>query len=39
MQLMNFYDLNQDAPDGPTTKFEENWTADPDYFNNNRRWF
>tara|TARA_R110002124_G_scaffold12162_6_gene57905 strand:+ start:51 stop:395 length:345 start_codon:yes stop_codon:yes gene_type:complete len=39
LQLMNFYDLNQDAPDGPTTKLEENWVADPDYFNNNRRWF
>lgn len=39
LQLSNFYDLNQDAPNGPTTKFEENWVADPDYFNNNRRWF
>jgi len=39
LQLMNFYDLYQDAPNGPTTKLEENWTADPDYFNNNRRWF
>lgn len=39
MQLMNFYDLNQDAPNGPTTKLEENWQSDPDYFNNNRRWF
>ena len=39
MTLMNFYDLNQDAPNGPTTKLEENWTADPDYFNHNRRIF
>jgi hypothetical protein len=39
LQLMNFYDLNQDAPDGPTTKLEENWTADVDYFNNDRRYF
>jgi hypothetical protein len=39
LQLMNFYDLNQDAPNGPTTKLEENWTADVDYFNNDRRYF
>jgi len=39
LQLMNFYDLYQDAPNGPTTKLEENWTADADFFNNNRRWF
>ena len=39
MTLMNFYDLNQDAPNGPTTKLEENWTADPDFFNHNRRVF
>jgi len=39
LQLMNFYDLSQNRPDGPTTKLEENWTSDPDYFNNNRRWF
>jgi hypothetical protein len=39
LQLMNFYDLNQDAPNGPTTKLEENWTADPDYFSNDRRYF
>jgi hypothetical protein len=38
-QIMNFYDLNQDAPNGPTTKLEENWTADPDFFDNNRRYF
>jgi hypothetical protein len=38
-QIMNFYDLNQDAPNGPTTKLEENWTADVDYFNNDRRYF
>lgn len=37
--LMNFYDLNQDAPNGPTTKLEENWVADVDYFNNDRRYF
>jgi hypothetical protein len=39
LELMNFYDLNQDAPNGPTTKLEENWTADPDYFNGDRRYF
>jgi hypothetical protein len=39
LQLMNWYDLNQDAPNGPTTKLEENWTADVDYFNNDRRYF
>ena len=36
---MNFYDLYQDAPDGPTTKLEENWTADSSFFNDNRRFF
>jgi hypothetical protein len=39
LQLMNFYDLNQDAPNGPTTKLEENWTGDVDYFNGDRRYF
>lgn len=39
MQLMNFYDLFQNSPQGPTTKLEENWTADVDYFNNDRRYF
>jgi len=39
LQLMNFYDLNQDAPNGPTTKLEENWTSDVDYFNGDRRYF
>jgi hypothetical protein len=39
LQLMNFYDLNQDNPNGPTTKLEENWTADVDYFNGDRRYF
>ena len=39
LQLMNFYDLYQDAPNGPTTKLEENWTADVDYFNGDRRYF
>ena len=39
LQLMNFYDLNQNAPNGPTSKLEENWTADVDYFNNDRRYF
>jgi hypothetical protein len=39
LQLMNFYDLNQDAPNGPTTKLEENWTADVDYFNSDLRYF
>jgi len=38
-QLMNFYDLSQDAPNGPTTKLEENFVADVDYFNNDRRYF
>ena len=39
MNLMNFYDLFQDAPNGPTTKLEENWTADVDYWNSDRRYF
>jgi hypothetical protein len=39
LQLMNFYDLNQNSPNGPTTKLEENWTADVDYFNGDRRYF
>lgn len=37
LQLMNFYDLYGDG--APTTKLEENWTADVDYFNNDRRYF
>jgi hypothetical protein len=36
MQLMNFYDLYND---GTITKLEENWTADVDYFNGDRRYF
>ena len=39
LNLMNFYDLYQDAPEGPTTKLEENWTADSAFFNDNRRFF
>ena len=39
MQLMNFYDLYQNSPNGPAYKLEENWTADVDYFNNDRRYF
>ena len=39
LQLMNFYDLDQNAPNGPTTKLEENWTSDVDYFNMDRRYF
>lgn len=39
LQLMNFYDLTGLAPNGPTTKLEENWTADVDYFNGDRRYF
>jgi hypothetical protein len=39
LELMNFYDLNQDVPNGPTTKLEENWTADVDYWNGDRRYF
>lgn len=39
LELMNFYDLNQDAPNGPTTKLEENYVADVDYFNGDRRYF
>ena len=39
LQLMNFYDLDGNAPNGPTTKLEENYTADVDYFNNDRRYF
>jgi hypothetical protein len=38
-ELSNWYDLFQDAPQGPTTKLEENWTADPNYFNGDRRYF
>jgi hypothetical protein len=37
LQLMNFYDLYGDG--APTSKLEENWTADVDYFNNDRRYF
>ena len=37
LQLMNFYDLYGDGT--PITKLEENWTADTDYFNNDRRYF
>lgn len=37
LQLMNFYDLYGDGT--PITKLEENWTADVDYFNNDRRYF
>lgn len=39
LELMNFYDLSGQNPDGPTTKLEENWTSDVDYFNNDRRFF
>ena len=39
LNLMNFYDLYQDSPNGPTTKLEENWVADVDYWNNDRRYF
>jgi hypothetical protein len=39
LQLMNFYDLYMDSPQGPTTKLEENRTADVDYFNGDRRYF
>ena len=37
LELMNFYDLYGDGT--PITKLEENWTADVDYFNNDRRYF
>jgi hypothetical protein len=37
LQLMNFYDLYGDG--APVTKLEENWTADVDYFNGDRRYF
>ena len=30
LELMNFYDLYQNSPNGPATKLEENWTADVD---------
>lgn len=39
MELMNFYDLTGLSPQGPTTKLEENWTADTNYFNGDRRYF
>jgi hypothetical protein len=35
-ELSNFYDL---SGDGVITKLEENWTADVDYFNGDRRFF
>lgn len=38
-ELSNWYDLYQDSPNGPTTKLEENWTADQNYFNGDRRYF
>ena len=38
-ELMNWYDLSGLSPKGPTTKLEENWTADPSYFNGDRRFF
>jgi len=38
-ELSNWYDLFQDSPRGPTTKLEENWVADPNYFNGARRYF
>jgi len=38
-QLSNWYDLYQLAPNGPTTKLEENWQVDPDYMNGSRRFF
>ena len=37
LELMNFYDLYGDGT--PITKLEENWTADVDFFNNDRRFF
>jgi hypothetical protein len=36
LQLMNFYDLYND---GTITKLEENWVADVDFFNGDRRYF
>ena len=39
LELMNFYDLYKNAPNGPATKLEENWTVDVDYFNGDRRYF
>lgn len=39
LNLMNFYNLFLDSPEGPTTKLEENWVADVDYFNGDRRYF
>lgn len=39
LELMNWYDLAGNAPEGPTTKLEENWTADVDFFNGDRRYF
>jgi hypothetical protein len=38
-ELSNFYDLANNAPNGPATKLEENWLADVDYFNGDRRFF
>ena len=35
----NFYDLYGNSPNGPATKLEENWVADVDYFNGDRRFF
>lgn len=39
LQLMNFYNLHRDRPQGPTTKFEENHTADVSFFTGDRRYF
>jgi hypothetical protein len=39
LELMNWYDLAGNSPEGPTTKLEENWTADVDFFNGDRRYF
>jgi hypothetical protein len=38
-ELSNWYNLFELFPEGPTTKLEENWTADPNYFNGDRRYF
>jgi len=38
-QLSNWYNLFELSSQGPTTKLEENWTADPNFFNGDRRYF
>lgn len=38
-ELSNWYNLFMNRPNGPTSKLEENWQSDPNYFNGDRRYF